>query len=172
LKKKDSLQNKKQNQKNKNKMKKLIFTITITSLMILLVVTGCKNTSENEAAAQDNVDDARDNLDDAKEQLSNARETATKEEWQAFKDSTNATIKQNEMRIAKMKAEFKKTGKSIDDVYAQKIVELEQKNQEIKLKVDKYKNDAGNDWKSFKEEYKRDIDELGQAFKNLTVDSK
>lgn len=35
-----------------------------------------------------------------------------------------------------------------------------------------YKNDTSSDWKSFKEEYNRDMDELGQAFKNLTVDNK
>lgn len=53
-----------------------------------------------------------------------------------------------------------------------KIVELEQKNKEIKLKIDQYKNDAGNDWKSFKEKYNKDIDAVGQAIKNLTVDNK
>jgi hypothetical protein len=153
-------------------MKKLILSAAITTFVTATILVGCQNTTKNEAAAQDNVEDARDNLDDAKEELSNARETATKEEWQAFKESTNATITQNEMRIAEIKAKMKKTGKSIDEGYAQKILELEQKNEEIKLKVDKYKNDAGNDWKSFKEEYNRDVNELGQAIKNLTVDNK
>lgn len=153
-------------------MKKLIFTAAIATFVAATVLVGCQNTTKDEAAAQENVEDARDNLDDAKEELSSAREAATKEEWQAFKDSTSATISQNEMRIAEMKAKMKKTGKTIDDGYAQKIEELEQKNKEIKLKVDQYKNDAGDDWKSFKEEYNRDIDELGTAIKNLTVDNK
>ncbi|MGO4904015.1 hypothetical protein [Flavobacterium sp. W20_MBD1_R3] len=153
-------------------MKKLIFSAAITTFIAATIMVGCQNTTKDEAAAQENVEDARDNLDDAKEELSSAREAATKEEWQAFKDSTNATISQNEMRIAEMKAKMKKTGKTIDEGYAQKIEELEQKNKEIKLKVDQYKNDAGDDWKSFKEEYNRDIDELGTAIKNLTVDNK
>lgn len=153
-------------------MKKLIFSAAITTFVAAIVLVGCQNTTKNEAAAQENVEDARDNLDEAKEELSNAREAATKEEWLAFKESTNATITQNEMRIAEMKAKMKKTGKTIDEGYAQKIVELEQKNEEIKLKVDKYKNDAGDDWKSFKEEYNRDINELGKAIKNLTIDNK
>ena len=153
-------------------MKKLIFTAAIATFVAATVLVGCQNTTKDEAAAQENVEDARDNLDDAKEELSSAREAATKEEWQAFKDSTSATISQNEMRIAEMKAKMKKTGKTIDDGYDQKIEELEQKNKEIKLKVDQYKNDAGDDWKSFKEEYNRDIDELGTAIKNLTVDNK
>ena len=153
-------------------MKKLIFTAAIATFVAATVLVGCQNTTKDEAAAHENVEDARDNLDDAKEELSSAREAATKEEWQAFKDSTSATISQNEMRIAEMKAKMKKTGKTIDNGYAQKIEELEQKNKEIKLKVDQYKNDAGDDWKSFKEEYNRDIDELGTAIKNLTVDNK
>lgn len=153
-------------------MKKLIFSAAITTFVTAIVLVGCKNNTKNEAEAQDNVEDARDNLDDAKEKLSTARENATMEEWQAFKESTTATITQNEIRIAEIKAKMKETGKSIDEGYAQKIVELEQKNEEIKLKVNKYKNDAGNDWKSFKAEYNRDINKLGQAIKNLTVDNK
>ena len=67
---------------------------------------------------------------------------------------------------------MKKTYKTIYDENAKRIKELEEKNKEIKLKVESYKNDANSDWKSFKEEYNHDMDELGQALKNFTVDKK
>ncbi|RKS14394.1 hypothetical protein [Flavobacterium sp. 120] len=153
-------------------MKKTLFTLAITTFMAGTVLTGCQNTSKKEEAAQDNVEDARENLDDAKEELSDARKVATEDEWNAFKASTNATIAENEMRIAEMKASMKKTGKSIDEEYAEKIDILEQKNNDIKVKIETYKNDTSNDWESFKQEYNRDMDELGQALKNLTVDNK
>ncbi len=153
-------------------MKKMIFTIAITTFMASIVLVGCKDSSKKEEAAKENVEEARDNLDDAKEELSEARVAATEAEWKAFKESTNATIAQNEIRITELKAKMKKTGKTIDEEYAKKIKELEEKNKEIKLKVESYKNDAKSDWKSFKEEYNRDMDELGQALKNLTVDNK
>lgn len=152
-------------------MKKIIFSAAMKTFVAAIVLVGCQNTTKNEDAAQNNVEDARANLDEAKEELSNARKAATQEEWQAFKETTNATITQNEMKIAEMKAKMRKAGKTLDDRYSQKIIELEQKNEEIKLKVEKYKNDAGDDWMSFKEEYNRDVAELSKAIKNLTVDN-
>jgi hypothetical protein len=35
-----------------------------------------------------------------------------------------------------------------------------------------YKNDADSDWQSFKREFNHDMDELGNAFNNLTVNNK
>jgi len=153
-------------------MKKTIVNLALTTFIATTVLVGCQDSTKKEAAAQDNVENAREDLDDAKEELSDARRAATEQEWQAFKDSTNATIAQNEIRIAEMKADLKKRGKSIDEAYAKKIEDLEEKNREIKSKVEMYKNDTSSDWESFKEEYNRDMDELGKAFKNLTVDNK
>ncbi|TDE53419.1 hypothetical protein [Flavobacterium sp. GT3P67] len=153
-------------------MRKTLYTLAITTFMTGTVLIGCQNSSKKEEAAQDNVEDARENLDDAKEELTDARKVATQEEWETFKASTNATITQNEIRIAEMKASMKKTGKSIDEVYTKKIDDLERKNNEIKAKIQTYKNDTDSDWESFKQEYNRDMDELGEALKNLTVDNK
>jgi len=154
------------------KMKKTLFTLAITTFIAGTFLTGCQNTSKKEETAQENVEDARENLDDAKEELSDARKVATEDEWNAFKASTNATITENEMKIAEMKASMKKTEKSIEDEYAEKIEILEQKNNDIKVKIETYKNDTSSDWESFKLEYNRDMDELGQAMKNLTIDNK
>jgi len=153
-------------------MKKIFFTLAITTFMAGTLLVGCQDTSKKEEAAKDNVEEARDNLDDAKEELSDARAAATEKEWNDFKESTDSTIKQNEIRIAEMKTNMKKTGKSIDEMYAKQIEALELKNKNIKLKVQEYKNDTNSDWQSFKEEYNRDMDELGTAMKNLTVDNK
>jgi hypothetical protein len=153
-------------------MKKIIFTLAITTFLTGTILVGCQDSSKKEEVAKDNVEEARDNLDDAKEELSDIRAAATEKEWNAFKESTDSTIKQNEIRISEMKTKMKKTGKSIDEMYAKQIEELELKNRNIKLKVQEYKNDTNSDWESFKEEYKRDMDELGTAMKNITVDNK
>lgn len=153
-------------------MKKSIFTLVLTTFIAATVLVSCQDTSKKEEQAQDNVEDARRDLDDAKEELSDARQAATAEEWKSFRESTDSTIRQNELQIAKMKANMKNKGKSIDAMYAKKIEELEQKNNNIKLQVQAYKNDTNSDWEEFKEEYNRDINELGTAMKNLTVDNK
>lgn len=106
-------------------MKKIFFTLAITTFMAGTVLVGCQDSSKKEEAAKDNVEEARDNLDDAKEELSNVKAAATEKEWNDFKESTASTIKQNEIRIAEMKTKIKKTGKSIDEMYAKQIEELE-----------------------------------------------
>ena len=153
-------------------MKKSILNLALTTFTATIILVSCQDTSKKEQQAQDNVEDARRDLDDAKDELSDARQAATAEEWKSFRESTDATIRQNELQIAKMKANMKNTGKSIDNIYAQKIEDLEQKNNNIKLQVQSYKNDTNSDWEEFKEEYNRDINELGTAMKNLTIDNK
>ncbi|WP_188050654.1 hypothetical protein [Flavobacterium sp. GP15] len=153
-------------------MKKTILNLALTTFIVATVLVGCQDKSKQEAEAKENVENAKENLDDAKAELSDARRAATEQEWQAFKDSTNATIKQNEIRIAEMKAELKKTGKTIDSEYSKNIQELEEKNKEIKNKLEVYKNDTNSDWQSFKKEFRHDMDDLGQSLKNFTVKDK
>lgn len=153
-------------------MKKTFYTLAITTFMAGTVLTSCQNTTKKEEAAQDNVEDARENLDNAKEELTEARKEATHEEWNAFRADTDATITANEVRIADLKARMNNTGKTIDAEYAKRIQVLEQKNNDLKVKIESYKTESKNDWDSFKKEYNRDMKELGQAFKNLTVDNK
>ena len=150
-------------------MKKAIFTLAITTLIAGTVLTGCQNSTKKEEAAQDNVEDARENLDAAKVKLTDARKEATHQEWEAFRASTDATITANEVRIAEMKDRMNNTGKTIDAEYAKRIQVLEQKNNDLKAKIESYKNDSKEDWNDFKQEFNSDMNELGQAFKNLTV---
>ena len=49
---------------------------------------------------------------------------------------------------------------------------MEQKNKDLKVKMDAYKNDVSSDWQSFKREFKHDTDEIGKVLKDLTVDNK
>ncbi|MCK8142418.1 hypothetical protein MW871_10995 [Flavobacterium sp. I-SCBP12n] len=153
-------------------MKKTILNLALTTFIVATVLVGCQDKSKQEAEAKENVENAKENLDDAKAELSDARRAATEQEWQAFKDSTNATIKQNEIRIGEMKAELKKTGKTIDSEYSKNIQELEEKNKEIKNKLEVYKNNTNSDWQSFKKEFRHDMDDLGQSLKNFTVKDK
>ncbi|MFV5687925.1 hypothetical protein ACM55M_04805 [Flavobacterium sp. ZT3R25] len=153
-------------------MKKTIYILALTTFIAGTLLIGCQTSTKKEAAAKDKVADAREDVQDAKEELMNARKEATTEEWKAFKDQTNATINENEIRIADLKAKMKKTENSIDAMYAKKVNELEQKNKDIKAKVETYKNDRNSDWESFKREYNHDMNELGDALRDVTVDNK
>ncbi|MFV8343007.1 hypothetical protein [Flavobacterium sp. XS2P39] len=153
-------------------MKKTIYTLALTTFITGSVLVGCQNSTPKEQEAKDKVSDAQRDVRDAKEELMDARKEATAEEWQKFKNITLAKINENETRIAELKTKMKKTGNSIDAISAKKIEELEQKNKDIEAKVETYKNDRSSDWESIKREYNHDINELGKALKDMTVNNK
>lgn len=153
-------------------MKKSIFTLAIVSFVMGSIFTSCKPNTEKEQAAQENLDSAKVAVTNAQNELIEAKRAATAEEWQVFKDDTDAKIEDNTAKIAELKLKIKKTGKEIDKEYQKKIDTLEQKNKELKVKIDSYKNDVNSDWKAFKKEFNHDMDQLGKSLKDFTVDNK
>lgn len=150
-------------------MKKTIFTLAFTTLIAGTVLLGCKPSTKEEKESQENVQDAKDNVEDAKDNLVVAKKAASAEEWKAFKENTDSIISENEIRITELKLKMKKAGKTIDAKYEKNIDILEQKNKDLKAKMEAYKNDTNSDWQSFKREFNHDMNELGQALKDLTV---
>ena len=59
----------------------------------------------------------------------------------------------------------------MDAMHENKIAKLEEKNRELKQKLDNYET-SQSDWEAFKTEFNHDMDEFGKAFKDLTVDNK
>jgi hypothetical protein len=153
-------------------MKKSIFALASIMVFAVTIVTSCKPKTAEEQESQEKVEDAKDNLAAAKDSLSVARREATDEEWIAFKNASDSTIIANDMKIAVLKLKIKNTGNKIDSSYQKSIYVIEQRNKNLKLKMDAYKNDVNSDWQSFKREFKHDTDEIGQALKDLTVDNK
>lgn len=153
-------------------MKKIIFTLAVTAFMTVTILVSCKPSTNEEMALEDRVEEAKEDVREAKDSLAVARKEATAEEWNTFKSQTDSVINYNEARIAELKLKMKKTGKSIDAKYKENIDILEQKNRDLKAKTATYKNDRSADWQSFKREFNHDMDEIGQALKDLTVDNK
>jgi Na+-transporting methylmalonyl-CoA/oxaloacetate decarboxylase gamma subunit len=153
-------------------MKKTIFFLAITTFIVGTVLVSCKSTTKEEVESQEKVDVAEQNLKDAKDSLVVAKKAATAEEWQTFKNQTDSVISYNEAQIAELKLKMQNAGKSVDAKYQKNVDILEQKNKDLKVKADTYKNDANSDWQSFKREFKHDMDEIGQAFKDVTVNNK
>ncbi|PJJ09292.1 hypothetical protein CLU83_2638 [Flavobacterium sp. 1] len=146
-------------------MKKTVFIPMVAMFSIAIIFTSCKPSTKE-------VQDAQENVQEAKEDLAVAKRQANADEWQNFKNEMNAVIEKNDARITALKKEIKKTGKAADAEYDKKVDALEEKNKELKLKMENYKNDADSDWQSFKREFNHDMDELGNAFNDLTVNNK
>jgi len=140
-------------------MKKSFFTLAIATFVMGSILISCKPNTEKEQEAQESVD--------------SAKVAVTKdEERKEFKDDTNAKNEENNAKIAELKLRIKKTGKEIDKSYQNSIDTMEQKNNDLKAKLDSYKNDVDSDWQSFKREFNHDIDLLGQSLKDFTVNNK
>jgi len=154
-------------------MKRTIFILSVTiALMAGVIFTSCQSTAQKQDAAQAKVQEARQDLNAAK-QDANAigQELATAEEWRIFKSESEVKIKDNEIRIGELKVKMSKPGETFDELYAKKIANLEQQNRDMRARLIAYENSQSN-WETFKREFNHDMDELGKALKDLTVDNK
>jgi cell division protein FtsB len=146
-------------------MKNTILTLLGSIFITATVFISCKPATNDEVEATENVKEAN-------KELLEAKKAATVAEWDAFKNSGDSILNINEARIAELKLKMKKTGNAMDAKYEKNIATLEEKNNTLKTKMKAYKNDTNADWKSFKTEFNHDMDELGSALKDLTVDNK
>ena len=148
------------------------FRFAAIALIATAIFTGCSSNSEKEAEAREEVQEAKEELQEVKQEANeDAAKAANAEEWQAFKADAELKIQENNARIAELREKMKKSGKTMDAMYEKRIENLQQKNNELKMKLDNYEKNQ-SDWEAFKAEFNHDMDELGKAFKDLTVDNK
>ncbi len=153
-------------------MKKQIFTLAIATLIGGTIFTSCQSSAQKQDAAEEKVQDAKEDLKEArKDANAEAQKAATADEWKTFRNESQEKIQANEKHIAELKVKMNKPGKLLDAAYAKKIDSLEEKNKDLKRRMDAYEKDQ-SDWESFKREFNHDMDELGNALKDLTVDNK
>lgn len=136
------------------------------------VFTGCQSSADKLEAANQNVEKEKQDLQEAqKDANAVAVKVANAEEWAAFKTESEVKIKDNQIRIDELKVKMSKPGKTFDAMYAKNIENLEQKNKDLKARIGAYEANQ-SDWDSFKREFNHDMDELGQALRDLTVNNK
>jgi len=114
---------------------------------------------------------AQAKVDSAKSELKEAQKEATAEEWAAFKIESEEKIRINELSIADFKDRMSTSESQFDALYVEKIDKLEKQNKNLKAKIENYEKRKSN-WASFKSEFNHDMEELGKALSDLTVDNK
>ncbi len=153
-------------------MKNSFLFLAVTVLMAGTTATSCKSNTDKNQDAVENVKDANSELKEVQnENTADAVKKANDMEWQTYKTEMLTTISSNELRIADLKKASKKSGATFDKTYLKNIDDLEQKNNALKMKITNYENNQ-TDWDSFKREADSDLDDLGKAFKNITVNNK
>lgn len=135
--------------------------LTASLLITGGIVTGCNTPAEKVEKAQQEVDEANNKLD------------KVTDEYQAdiakYRLEATKRIAANEKSIAEFNARIDDQKKVAKADYTIKIAELEKKNTDMKKKMDDYKEDGKDKWEKFKLEFNHDLEELGKAFKDLTV---
>lgn len=85
-------------------------------------------------------------------------------EIESYRKETADKITANDQSIADFKARVAKEKKDVKADYEKQIAALEQKNTDMKKKLDSYKADSKEEWVKFKTEFGADMDNLGKAF--------
>ena len=154
-------------------MKRTILILSVTIPLIAgTIFTGCQSSVQKQDAAQAKVQDARQDLNEAqKDANAIGQELATAEEWATFKSESEVKIRDNEIRITELNVKMKKPGEAFDELYAKKIANLEFQNKEMRTRLIEYEKSQSN-WETFKREFNHDMDELGKALMDVTVDNK
>jgi len=136
------------------------------------IFSSCQSSIQKQEAAQDKVQDARQELNAAQEEVNAEAElVATAEEWKAFRNESELQIKANEVRITELNVKMKQPGEIFDALYEKKIANLELQNKEMRARLVAYEKRNSN-WETFKREFNHDMNAIGQALNDLTVDNK
>jgi predicted small secreted protein len=147
--------------KTPKEMKKKAITLSAMLFIASSSLTNCNTSNTKVEDAKKDVIEAEKDLDLANEVYQNEIENYRKE--------TLTKISDNDKIIADYKLKIKDEKKDVKLANEKKIAELDQKNIELKQKMNNYKANGKENWEIFKKEFNHDMDELGKAFKDLTV---
>jgi DNA mismatch repair ATPase MutS len=151
-------------------MKNSILYITSILLLSVTMLLGCQSRAKKVKNAEEVVQEEKTDLADSKRDLYEIR-LDTISNYEQFKIEAEKLIIAQEKNIAEFKARLVSEKKEINADYNKKLVELEKKNKELKKKLADYKDDGQDKWNGFKKEFNHDINKLGNAFKDLTVEN-
>ena len=140
-------------------MKKLIIVTTL--LISTFIVGACSSPTKK-------VEDAKTEVVEANTELDNAQ-AEYMADMAKYKTETAEKIAANDLIIKDFNDRIASQKKDAKVEYKQKVASLEQKNTDMKKKMDDYKLEGKENWEKFKTEFNHDMDELGKAFKDLTV---
>lgn len=163
-------------------MKKSILIKLITAFLVAIVLWSCDSSLQKVEDAEGNVIEASEDLDRANKDLNEANKdlnSANKDlnkaneehlaDIEAYKKMTTEKIEANNQQIIAFKERIAKEEKITKEDFEKLVAEVEEKNRLLLDKLNNYKINGKSDWEVFKIEFNRDMKELGNAFKNITV---
>lgn len=132
-----------------------------SAFITAIFLTTCNTSSRKVEDAENKVKEANEDLDKAnKEYLADI---------ESYRKEAADKIAANKRSIAEFHLRIESEKQDARTEYKKKIAALEQKNSDLKKKMDEYKAEGKDKWKAFKIEFNHDLEEMGKAFKDLTV---
>ena len=142
-------------------MKNIIFILAIATIMGGPMFTSCQSSSQKVDNARHDVIMAKFNLHDAKLEYQTDIDN--------LKKVTAEKIAANDKILAEFDARIETQKVATKADYKKKVIELEQKNSDLKMKMANYKEQGKENWEKFKADFNKSLDELAKAFKGLAV---
>jgi rubrerythrin len=150
-------------------MKKTILTFAVTLLMAGSILTSYGQEPDRKSEkARENLKEAKQDEIAAKKDLKEAQKDSASE-YQQFKIDENKKIQSNDKNIADFKVRIAKKKKENRAQYEKKLSVLEQKNTDLKKRLNDFKDNGKDNWASFKREFNHDMEQLGKSLKNFTI---
>ena len=156
-------------------MKTKILSLSIIFAMAGILMTSCGDDSKKKAekAEKEMVEMERQIEHKAQEMRAEART-----DWEKFKIDSDAALAKRELEIKNLREEIAKTDKKQRAKLNKDLDELEQKNKDLKEKIEIRTNNVKDDLSDFndrviedhraaRQQLKRDMDELGDAISNF-----
>jgi outer membrane murein-binding lipoprotein Lpp len=136
----------------------LLVTILVVSGMF---ITSCKSPAEKEVTSESEMVEAQEALEQERKAL--------QQEVDAYRESLNERIAANEQNIREYQSKIASQKSDTRLAYEKKIAELNTRNENLRLKMSDFQSESKQDWEAFKNELDRDMEELGNAFKDFTI---
>ncbi len=96
--------------------------------------------------------------------------TDTVSEWTLFKTAIEKKIYQSENRIRELKAADKQVQNQAR--YAKQLTRLEQKNNDLRKRMNDYNEEVSIKWEKFKSGMNHDLDEVGIELRDVKINNK
>lgn len=138
-------------------------TYSFAAAILMVTAFGCNS-------GEQKVENASKDLQEAKSELREEKRDSVAS-YMAFKQESEARILENEKSIEAFKSRMKTAGKKIKDSDQKMIDNLQQSNIDMRKRMEEYKENGEDSWTKFKDEFNHDLEQLGVAIKDITVDN-
>lgn len=133
------------------------------AVILITAAFGCNS-------GEQKVENAAKDLQEAKTELREEKRDSVAS-YMEFKQESEARILENEKSIDAYKARMKTAGKKIKESDQKMIDNLQQSNIDMRKRIEEYKENGEDAWTKFKNEFNHDLEQLGAAIKDITVDN-